>query len=150
MNLVSSVCVPVCVGVRCVRCVCVCVCVFVWVRVCMWCVCVSVWVCVCVCATFGEYKNGANSHSSPSFSKGVVLTRWLLSVRDLLVGAVLAQESCHAASTLKKCAQWNSSKGKTKFKAIVVSFVGKSLHTMQRWVPCTSIFTSDLCPYSCS
>jgi len=34
-----------------------------------------------------------------------VLRRWLLSVRALLVGAVLAQEGCYAASTLKKFAQ---------------------------------------------
>ena len=91
--------------VLCALCVCVCVCVCVCAGACVHvmcvCECVSVWVCV----TLGEYKNGANSHSSPSFSKGAVLTRWLLSVRDLLVGAVLAQESCHAASTLKKCAQ---------------------------------------------
>jgi len=54
-----------------------------------------------------------------------VLTRWLLSVRALLVGVVLAQkEGCFAGSILKKfCTVKIAVMGRQSLK-LVVSFVG--------------------------
>ena len=65
-----------------------------------------------------------------------VLTRWLLSVRALLVGVVLAQK--RRLFFEKVLHGENSSKGKAKFK-VSRKFVGRSSHTMEQRAPCMSI-----------
>jgi len=66
-----------------------------------------------------------------------VLTRWLLSVRALLVGVVL-ERRMFCLKYFEKFTVKNSSKEKTKFK-VSCKFVGRSSHTMERRPPCMSI-----------
>ena len=73
-----------------------------------------------------------------------VSTRWLLSVRALLVGVVLAQERrlfCWK-NFENVCTVKIAVKRRLHLK-LVVSFVGRSSHTMEQWVPCTSIVSAS-------
>ena len=73
-----------------------------------------------------------------------VLTRWLLSVRALLVEVVLAQERrlfCWKYFE-EVCTVKIAVKRRLNLK-LVVSFVGRSSHTMEWRAPCTSICSAS-------